>query len=119
MSEQIVDSRDGRPRLPRFASPVKRFADRASARDWLIIDTERLRMADIAAEVACRHGLMPVILYSKRRTARVFNARAEAMLLCRSAGHRVNQIARHFGKDHSTVLHAIERAELRLKMGAV
>ncbi len=55
-------------------------------------------------------------LLSSKRTARVVRARQLAMYLSRDlTGLSLAQIAREFGRDHSTVLHAVRAVSARLE----
>jgi chromosomal replication initiator protein len=70
-------------------------------------------MAEIAAQVARKYGINPKLIRSRNLTRKSngVRARQEAMLrsyfeLDRSTG----EIGRFFGRDHSTVCHALKRA---------
>jgi chromosomal replication initiator protein len=64
-------------------------------------------------------GVTPDDLLSTKRTARVSQARQIAIYLTRElTSLSLAQIAREFGRDHSTVLHAIRALTARLEPGS-
>ncbi|NPB06252.1 MAG: ATP-binding protein [Aquificae bacterium] len=70
----------------------------------------------LVAFVAGYYGLGAAELLSERRSRRVSEAKQVAMYLCRKVlGASVIEIGRVFGKNHSTVVHAIKRVEERRK----
>jgi len=80
----------------------------------LVADTGRIRMADIAEEVAWAHG-MTVAQILGRNARREFSwPRQRAYLLCHRQGYSLGQIGRLFGgRDHTTIIHGIRAAEGR------
>ena len=59
-------------------------------------------------------------ILGKRRDQRTVNARMIAMYRCRHLTTKsFPEIARAFGRDHSTVIHACEVVEKRLGVGAL
>ena len=75
----------------------------------------RPSMADIVA-VTARHADMRVeAIMGRSRTAPIAHARQVAMALCMElAGAPSTQVARHFGRDHTTVLYAVEAVKARM-----
>jgi hypothetical protein len=74
----------------------------------------RRRMADIAAAVALANDLTVTELKSADRTARIAWPRQEAMLAMQEEGFSLPQIGRFFKRDHTTVLHGVRAAKLRM-----
>lgn len=76
-------------------------------------------MHHIVAKVAIEMGVPGRIMRAPTRRQTVFRARAEAMRRLKEAGYGLRQIGMYFGgRDHTTVLHAIERAKLRMSLEA-
>ena len=74
-------------------------------------------MREIATLVAERHGLTLEELRGPSRKHRVSRPRQEAMAFMRAEGRfSYPQIARYFGKDHTTVLHAVRAHAARYEM---
>jgi chromosomal replication initiator protein len=73
-------------------------------------------LAEIAAAVSAQFGLTPEELVSTARAPRVAQPRQLAMYLARElTGQSLPAIGRAFGgRDHTTVLHAVRRAEKRV-----
>jgi chromosomal replication initiator protein len=89
-------------------------------RDYIWIEhvaPERLTLARIRAAVTKHYGLLPTDLRSRRIMRRIAHPRQVAMYLCRELTERtIPEIAASFGgRDHSTVLHAINKTEERLR----
>ena len=78
--------------------------------------SERQRKAarDIIDHVARKHGVSVREILNHNRIPNVVAARQEAMRLVYSTGLKLGQVGIIFGRDHSTVLHGIRRAEARL-----
>lgn len=82
--------------------------------------TSFLRPADIIESVAAAYGLQSRELQSKSRVRIVKEARSVAMLMIRaSLGWSFPQIGRLFGRDHTTVMAAINSVGERLCQGEV
>ncbi len=99
----------GRPLVPALATEVL---------DGLYPHTspQTRTLAEIQA-VACRHfNISPEELLSSSRTARVAWPRQVAMYLARELTEEsLPTIGRHFGgRDHTTVIHAVRRAEQKI-----
>jgi chromosomal replication initiator protein len=75
---------------------------------------------DEIANVVCDHfSLRPTDLRSRRRSQQVALPRQVAMYLCRRhMNASYPQIGQLFGRDHSTVIHAVTTVEQRLKADA-
>ena len=80
----------------------------------------------IVRDVAARHGVFVGEILGRTRTAQICRARFEAMWLAyqerRADGSRLYTlpfIGRCFGRDHTSVLHAIRRHEAILAAGKV
>ena len=58
-------------------------------------------------DVMKRHGITHAEFYSRSRLRRIAHARQEAMAIAHSAGKSLPMIGRHFGYDHTTILHGI------------
>jgi len=56
-------------------------------------------------------GTTPEVLLGADRSRAAADARAVAMTAARIHGHSLPTIARHFDRDHTTVLHATRRIE--------
>jgi chromosomal replication initiator protein len=70
----------------------------------------------IVAAVCERFVLRPVDLRSRRRSKHVAQPRQVAMYLCRRLlNASLPHIGELFGRDHTTVLHAVTTTERRLK----
>ena len=67
------------------------------------------RIAEIVREAAARHRVRPEEVLSADRTRAVAYARFEAIKACRALTPQPSmpQIGRWFGRDHTTVLHAL------------
>jgi len=63
------------------------------------------------ASAAKEFGTTPEVLLGADRTRAAVDARAVAMAAARMHGQSLPQIARHFARDHTTVLHATRRIE--------
>ena len=69
-------------------------------------------IADISAEVCERYSLPPLALIARDRRAVLARPRMIAMFLARKlTRHSLAYIGRWFGRDHSTVAHAVARIE--------
>lgn len=80
--------------------------------------SERLaggQLANIIRETAARHGLSESDLLAETRNKSVVAARREAMWLCaRDTAFSYVVIGQRFKRDHSTVVHAVQRENARL-----
>lgn len=77
-----------------------------------------IRMDDILQCVIAHFGVRLADLQSKRRTQSIVYPRQVAMFLARSlTDHSLEEIGGHFGgRDHSTVVYAIEKMERRRRV---
>jgi chromosomal replication initiator protein len=67
-------------------------------------------LGDIENAVAARFGLTREAMRSLTHARAVARPRQIAMFLAREiTGHSLPRIGRHFGRDHTTVLHAVRR----------
>src|SRR5205823_7174752 len=84
------------------APPATKFAERAA-----------LSVMTIQQLVAAEWGVTPEGLQSKTRTKTLTTPRQVAMFLCRELlGLQLVEIGNAFGgRDHSTVIHSLERAQ--------
>jgi len=65
-------------------------------------------MAQIAAEVAAKHGLTVEELRGPARGFKVAHPRQEAMARMRAeTSQSLTAIGRYFGRDHTTVMHGV------------
>lgn len=72
-------------------------------------------MRGILADVSARHGVPVDAIMGRERTQRITRARQEAMALARQGGRSLEQIARVFQRDHTTVMDGIRRHEERAR----
>jgi hypothetical protein len=76
-------------------------------------------LCNVAIEAAARtFGTTPEAVLSPARAQEVADARAVAMTAARTNGLSLPQIAEQFGKDHSSVIHAIRRTGDRPRLAA-
>lgn len=89
----------------------QRLCDRAiDARKQWVKRRKVVKMADIAAEVAVKHGLTVLDLMSDRRGKAFVDARWEAWWRCSTeTRHGLSEIGRFFRHDHATVRNALIR----------
>ena len=74
-----------------------------------------MTLGDIEAAVAALFGITPADLHSTRRTRTVSTARMTAMFLARRHTRMsYPEIGRFMGKNHSSVVLAVQRMELLL-----
>ena len=66
-------------------------------------------IADVIARVATEHGYSPADILGRDRHAHVVKARHSAMLEARRLGFSYPELGRAFKRDHTTVMHAIEK----------
>jgi chromosomal replication initiation ATPase DnaA len=66
-----------------------------------------LSISQICRDVMKRHGITHGDFYSRSKGHRIAHARQEAMAIAHSAGKSLPMIGRHFGFDHTTILHGI------------
>lgn len=73
-------------------------------------------IAQIKAAVADHYQLAPAELYGRRRHAYLARPRQLAMAMARDiTGKSLPEIARAFGRDHTTMVHAIRQVERRMR----
>lgn len=84
---------------------------RECLRDYSLGDRHRGTTAETIQQAVARHyGLDPAVLVGKSRRQEVALARQVGMYLCREVlGTSYNDIGMHFGRDHSTVMHACNK----------
>lgn len=88
-------------------------AQRAFALNLGNTPPSRLTMNHVVAEVCIRYQIQEADLCSKRRHAAVVMPRQIAMYLCKAITLRsLPEIGRRFGKDHTTVLHAVRKIRI-------
>ena len=76
-------------------------------------------VCEVAIEAAAKtFGTTPEAVLSPARAQEVSDARAVAMTAARTNGLSLPQIAEHFGRDHSSVIHAIRRTGDRPRLAA-
>jgi chromosomal replication initiator protein len=107
-------------RLGAKASFVRRELSVDFAREVLQSEPRAAQPTFTCEEVmkaVCEHfSLRPQDLRSKRRTRNVALPRQLAMYLCRKlVGASYPQLGELFGRDHSTVMHAVDVTERRIK----
>lgn len=75
----------------------------------------RSAIADMIDSVSKATGITAFDILSDRRMRPIAHARQAAMWLVRHCTHlSMPQIARHFHKDHTTVLHAVFKVDQRM-----
>jgi len=79
--------------------------------------TPKRTMASIAAEISAEHLLEVSAIRERGRAQRLYRPRAKAMLAMYRDGYSYPQIGRYFNRDHSSVIHACNRALLWERMG--
>ena len=76
--------------------------------------SKRLTVADIQKEVEGFYGVSHAELIGKKRNSKIVYARQTAMYLCRQLlDIPFNDIAKQFGRDHSTVMYSVANVERR------
>jgi chromosomal replication initiator protein len=79
--------------------------------------TPKRKMASIAVEIASEHLLDVSAIRERGRAQRLYRPRAKAMLAMYREGYSYPQIGRYFNRDHTTVIHACNRALLWERSG--
>lgn len=86
--------------------------------EYLVRTDSAVTVGDIEAIVTTYFGIMPADVHSSRRTRTVSAARAVAMFLARRHTEMsYPEIARYMGKNHSSVVLAVQRIEKLLAAG--
>ena len=99
-------------------SPVTLATAAEAMADHLARTDSAITLGDIEATVATFFGITPADLHSTRRTKTVSVARMVAMFLARRHTHMsYPEIGRAMGKNHSTVVLAVQRLERSLAAG--
>ena len=80
----------------------------------MVSERQRKAARDIIDHVARKHGVSERDVMSRSRVPQTVKARQEAMRLVHSTGLKLGQVGLIFGRDHSTVLTNIRRAEARI-----
>lgn len=79
-----------------------------SAMSFEELERSTPKMEDVLRAVCVKHGLTRMEISSKSRSKRLFIARQEFWYLCAKLTLKsYPDIARHLGRDHTTVLHGI------------
>ena len=99
--------------------PVTMEAVSTALRELSLNAEKRLTVDDIQKAVASHYGVTPADICSKRRTQSVVRPRHVAMYLAKTMTTRsLPDIGRRFGnRDHSTVIHAVNKVTSLLKAG--
>jgi chromosomal replication initiation ATPase DnaA len=79
--------------------------------------TPRRTMASIVSEMAGQHRACMDALKGPSRKQSHFQPRAKAMLAMYREGYSYPQIGRFFNRDHSSVMHACDRASTWERIG--
>lgn len=69
-----------------------------------------MKSREIIRAVALEHGLQPRDLLGRDRFGHFIAARREAMVRLREAGFSYPQIGRFLGRDHSTIVFHVNKA---------
>lgn len=108
LRDAILWQRDGIP-------PVKRMAKVAPAKDGernkhgpIVLGAT---WTEIVAGVARFYVIRVDDMMGRDRSKRFVRARSVAMLILHRRGNTLAQIGRWFGRDHTTVLHLVRKAE--------
>ena len=80
------------------------------------IGMRRKTIDEITAQVSDLTGVSVKELMSKRRTERIAHARFLIWFIAQREGMSLMQIARAFDRDHTTILHGIQREEEARRM---
>lgn len=99
--------------------PVTMEAVSTALRELSLNSERRLTVDDIQKAVASHYGVTPADICSKRRTQSVVRPRHVAMYLAKTMTTRsLPDIGRRFGgRDHSTVIHAVNKVTALLEAG--
>ena len=99
--------------------PVTMEAVSTALRELSLSSEKRLTVDDIQKAVASHYGVTPADICSKRRTQNVVRPRHIAMYLAKTMTTRsLPDIGRRFGgRDHSTVIHAVNKVTALLNAG--
>lgn len=99
--------------------PVTMEAVSTALRELSLNAEKRLTVDDIQKAVAGHYGVTPADICSKRRTQSVVRPRHVAMYLAKTMTTRsLPDIGRRFGgRDHSTVIHAVNKVAALLDAG--
>ena len=116
-SQQVSGSRPRQPAVPPGAEPPQRI--RAAVRTWFWIVEEinpqpprNVSIEEIQSAVERHCKVAHIALMSARRTTDILRPRQIAMFLAKDlTPHSLPTIGRKFGRDHSTVLHAVRKIE--------
>lgn len=77
-----------------------------------------LPMARITAEVCLMHRVTVAEVRGNSRSRKIIPARFEAMYRCRKElGKSLSELGKFFSRDHTTVMHAIQAYEARMRGG--
>lgn len=73
--------------------------------------TPLIRAKAIVSEIAERHAISVAEIYGERRAKHIIDARHEAMaaVVASTPEWSLAHIARHFNKDHSSLLHVLKK----------
>jgi hypothetical protein len=77
-----------------------------------------VRVRQIAAQIAASHGVPDYLIFGETLLTKVVRARHEFWRQLREAGFSYPQIGRWAGRDHSTVILGVRRAEERSRVAA-
>jgi chromosomal replication initiator protein len=100
------------------AGPITLATAQSALADQMARTDCAITLGEIESQVAAFFGVTPADLHSSRRTRTVSNARMLAMFLARRhTSMSYPEIARAMGKNHSTVVLAVQRMEKRLADG--
>jgi chromosomal replication initiator protein len=99
--------------------PVTLDAVSSALRELSLSSERRLTVDDIQKSVATHFGVTPADICSKRRTQSVVRPRHVAMYLAKTMTTRsLPDIGRRFGgRDHSTVIHAVNKVTAMIDAG--
>lgn len=94
-------------------APISVETAREALREVFVARRGEPTMEEIIASVSQRYAIRPSELQGRRRTNAIAHARQVAMFLARRlTNHSLEDIGGYFGgRDHSTVLHAIDKIE--------
>ena len=83
------------------------------------VNSSKSRMTAVIRETAEKHGLTEKELMAATRKVNVVKARQEAIYRIRHEVQKsMSEIGRFFNKDHTTILHALEKHVERIKADA-
>lgn len=76
----------------------------------MILTPREKNLADIG-RIASRHGFTADDILGPSRTAKLVRARQDCVTMFRDRGHSTTEIGRIINRDHSTIVHTLQRIQ--------